>query len=413
MSNEMKAADASSEYCIALQPICDAKLKHVADELLYRASPHSKSSHFTDPMQATARALHTAVAEIGLDRLIANRSLFFNAPREWLMRTELLPVDRDRLVMEVQYDARPDSPFIEELRKVKEQGYALALDHFELTDATRPLLEVADIIKIDVLTTSLEQLDLNAYKDFKVKLLAERVEDMPTFNRCKALGFHYYQGFFFSKPESIAETGRKRTSNKTAELRILAELQKPEPSYEHLEALLAQDPSLCVLLLRYTNSSMNRGREEITSISQALKRLGLERMRSLVTTLMLANNGACSRLMTLVVLTRAYMCEELGKGMGLNPQTAVMVGLLSKADLLLGEKMVDLLEHLPLEPDLKNALLRKQGEYGKVLKLVEAFERGVLAEKSQQLTKKLNATYLNCRNRATELLDHTAEATAG
>ena len=25
-------------YCIALQPICDAKMKHVADELLYRSS---------------------------------------------------------------------------------------------------------------------------------------------------------------------------------------------------------------------------------------------------------------------------------------------------------------------------------------------------------------------------------------
>jgi|AntRauTorcE11897_2_1112592.scaffolds.fasta_scaffold20909_2 EAL and modified HD-GYP domain-containing signal transduction protein len=399
----------TSDYCIALQPICNQKMQHVADELLYRSSHLSKSSHFTDPMQATARALNAAIYEIGLDRLIANRTLFFNAPREWLCRPELLPEHQDQLVIEVQSDTRVDTKLIQELTEVKKLGYALALDHFELTEATRPLLEMADIIKIDLITTDPESLDLSVYDDYKVKLLAERVEDLPTFYRCKELGFHFFQGFFFSRPEAIKETSEKqRGSNRTAELRILSELQKDEPDYDHLEELLVQDPHLCVLLLRYTNSAMNRGREEITSISQALKRLGMEKMRSIVTTLMLASNGPCSRLMMLLTLTRASMCQSLSKGMGLDPRSAFMVGMLSKIDVLMGEKLSVLLEQLPLDKKLVAALLRREGEYGKLLRLVEAFERGKLAEKSPKLTKRLNDIYLVSRTWSSELLDQAA-----
>ena len=404
MSNR-PTADSALEYCIALQPICNARMQHVADELLYRSSQLSTSSHFTDPVQATARALNAAIFEIGLDRLIAQRTLFFNAPREWLRKPELLPEDRDRLVIEVQTDTWMDTRLVQELKAIKARGYAIALDHFELSDATRPLLELVDIIKIDLLTTPADKLNVQAYKEYPIKLLAERVEDMETFNRCRSLGFHFYQGFFFAKPESLVETDRKRGGNRVVEIRILAELQKNEPSYERLEELLEQDPGLCVLLLRYTNSASNRGREEISSISQALKRLGLERMRTLVTTLMLANNGESSRLIMLLTLTRASMCERLAESMKLDPRTAFMVGLLSKVDVLLGEKMALLLEHLPLDAHLKQALLRRDGPYGKLLRLVEAFEQGTLAEHSRLLTKKLNAIYFLCRSWATETLE--------
>lgn len=399
----------SSEYCIALQPICNQKMQHVADELLYRASHLSKSSQFSDPMQATARALTLAIHEIGLDKLIADRTLFFNASREWLARPELLPEHQDQLVIEIQAERLADTQLIQDLKALKKQGYALALDHFQLTPATRPLLELIDIVKVDVIHNSLDSLDLSAYRQHQIKLLAERVEDLGTFERCKELGFHFFQGFFFAKPEAVQATSSKqRANNQAAQVRILAELQKEEPNYDHLEELLAQDPHLCVLVLRYTNSAMARGREEIHSISQALKRLGLERMRSIVATLMLASNGPCSRLMMLLTLTRASMCQNLARGMKLDPRSAFMVGMLSKVDVLLGEKLSVLLKQLPLDQELVAALLTRQGEYGKLLRLVEAFERGKLGEKSPQLTQRLNDLYLDSRSWSSEILEQAA-----
>jgi EAL and modified HD-GYP domain-containing signal transduction protein len=38
--------NSQSSYCIALQPICDAKLSYVADELLYRNTPSVRGTHF-------------------------------------------------------------------------------------------------------------------------------------------------------------------------------------------------------------------------------------------------------------------------------------------------------------------------------------------------------------------------------
>jgi len=72
----------TSPYCIALQPICDADMVHVADELLYRATSGASSAVIEDGLTATARACNAAFYEAGVESLCGRRQLFFNAPRE-------------------------------------------------------------------------------------------------------------------------------------------------------------------------------------------------------------------------------------------------------------------------------------------------------------------------------------------
>jgi len=395
METQDKEQHASENYCIALQPICNNKMRHVADELLYRSSADATFATVDDQMQATARVCNAAFYETGLEKLIGNRKLFFNAPREWILKPELLPPNPEQVVVEVLESVTGEPEIIEALKKVRTLGYDVALDDFILTTETEPLLDVASIIKVDLFEPVREE-DIDLYKERGIRLLAEKVEDLETFKHYRDMGFEFFQGYFYARPEVHAETSRKgRGNNRGAQIRILKEAQEEEPDYQVMENLIAQDPQLTFMLLKYVNSAAFRRRSEITTIHQALNTLGIERVRTIVTTVMLANNGPASRLLLPQALTRAAMCEKLADGMnGVNTRTAFMVGLMSMMDVLMGTSLDELLQQLPLSAEIKNAILYRQGKLGQLLALIIAFEHAKLAGKSASLVDRLNQAWM-------------------
>lgn len=394
-----------ANYCIALQPICDGRMRHVADELLYRSSACARFASVEDQMEATARVCNAAFYETGLEKLIGDRKLFFNAPRDWILKPELLPPNPEQVVLEVLESVTGEPQILKALKRVKQLGYEVALDDFILTTETEPLLEVASIIKVDLFEPVREE-DINLYKEKGIRLLAEKVEDLATFKKYRDLGFEYFQGYFYAKPEVHAETSRKgRGNNRGAQIRILKEAQEEEPNYQAMENLIAQDPQLTFMLLKYVNSAAFRRRSEITTIHQALNTLGIDRVRTIVTTVMLANNGPASRLLLPQALTRASMCEKLSDGMtGINRRTAFMVGLMSMMDALMGVSLVELLSQLPLSSEIKNAILYRQGKLGQLLNLVIAFEHAKLAGKSANLVAKLNEAWMESQIWSNEIM---------
>lgn len=404
-SEQEQRQPASENYCIALQPICNPKMRHVADELLYRSSAEATFATVDDEMQATARVCNAAFYETGLEKLIGNRKLFFNAPREWILKPELLPPNPEQVVLEVLESVTGEPEILQALKRVKDLGYEIALDDFILSTETEPLLDVASIIKVDLLAP-VHEADINLYKERGLQLLAEKVEDLETFKTYRDWGFDYFQGYFYAKPEVHAETSRKgRGNNRGAQIRILKEAQEEEPNYEVMENLIAQDPQLTFMLLKYVNSAAFRRRSEITTIHQALNTLGIDRVRTIVTTVMLANNGPASRLLLPQALTRACMCEKLARGMsGLNARTAFMVGLMSMMDVLMGTDLDDLLEQLPLSTEVKAAILQRQGKLGQLLNLVEAFEQAKLAGKSAGLVERLNKAWMESQVWSNEIM---------
>ncbi|HKM16134.1 MAG TPA: HDOD domain-containing protein [Marinospirillum sp.] len=392
-------------YCIALQPICDAEMNHVADELLYRSSVTATFAQIDNQLMATARVINATFLETGLENLIGNRKLFFNAPKEWILKPELLPPHPEQVVIEVLESVTGEPDIVNALKRVRELGYDVALDDFILSDQTRPLLDVASIIKVDIFEPVLEE-DIAEYKRRGIRLLAEKVEDLETFNRFKAIGFEMFQGYFYARPEVHKETSRKgRANNHSVQLRIITELQSEEPNYQLLENLIAQDPQLTFMLLKYVNSAAFRRRNEITTIHQALSTLGLDRVLSIVTTVMLANNGPASRLLLPQALIRARMCELLAKGTSdLNPRSAFMLGLMSMMDLLMAMDMTELMEQMPLTQEIKDAILSSKGRLGKLLNLVIGFEHAQLDGKSPALVVKLNSAWLISQQWSNEVM---------
>lgn len=392
-------------YCIALQPICDGELSHVADELLYRESATSTRADLSSEqaVTATARVCHIAFYEIGVRRLVGDRQLFVNAPRDWLLKPELLPPDIDRVVIEVLEDVAADPEVLASLKHIRSLGYAIALDDFVLNEQTRPLLDVATIVKIDMLQP-FDQADIGLYKGLGLQLLAEKVEDMETFDRMRAAGFTLFQGYFYAKAQTQEAFSSERHNNHPALIRLLAEVQKVDARYKDIEQLIAQDAQLTYLLLRYANSALFHYSGKIQTLFQALQVLGLRRAGSLALTMLLANHGPACKLMLSRALTRAAMCKRLAQQRFEAADSAFFVGILSMMGELLGKSLQRLLDELQLSHEIVAALLRREGRLGALLGEIESFEAANIRGWPPERVELFNQTWLQSQIWTTQML---------
>ena len=396
-----------NNYCIALQPICDRDLNHIADELLYRSNAFSNRALIQDEMLATARVANIAFYEFGVERLVGERKLFVNTPREWLLDPHLLPPNPNQVVIEVLENVEAEPEIIAALQQIRDKGYEVALDDFVLAPENRALLDVATIIKIDQWQEITAE-DIAFYKDRGLRLLAEKVEEPHEFEQLAALGFDYFQGYFYAKPIMHQESSRVRSSNQKAQIEILKELQKDYADFNQLEKYIKQDPHLTFVILRQTNSVFYGRTHKTYSIIDAINTLGLKQIKTIVLTIMLANNGAASRLLLPQILTRAAMCEQLAYSYHVDPDFAFTSGLLSQMDQILGVPLEQLLDEVGLDENSRDIILQKKGAMGQLLKLVECYEGAdTCSIDTDQSIATLNRTWFESRVWAESILQNT------
>jgi EAL and modified HD-GYP domain-containing signal transduction protein len=191
------------------------------------------------------------------------------------------------------------------------------------------------------------------------------------------MGFAYFQGYFFSKPEIIS--GKDVPGYKLSYLEILKEIYRKTLDFVHFEKILDRDPPLCLKMLTYLNSAFFGLRHEVTSIGHALSLLGEKEIRKWATLAILAQLGKDqpTELMRLSIL-RAKFCESLAPKVNLAQRESelFLMGLLSLMDVFLGRPLEELLENIALSKDIKEALGGRENAHRLVLDLVVNYEKG-------------------------------------
>ena len=260
--------------------------------------------------------------------------------------------------------------------QARQDGYQIALDDFVLRESHRGLLDYADYVKVDVLALTDEELheQVVILKEYPVRLLAEKVEDRKVYDQCLVLGFEYFQGYFFCKPQILE--GVSLSSNRMAIVLLLAKLQDPSIELHDLEDLVKNDVALSVKLLRYVNSASVGLPRSVDSISQAIGLIGTERMRQWASLLVLAQTGEKPSELMRVALIRARMCESLCPLHRVSSSQGFTVGLFSILDAYFDCEMKQLLVDLPLASEVLDALLKREGVLGEILEAILAYERG-------------------------------------
>lgn len=365
---------------VGRQAIYDSKLDVVAWELLFRSGQENVAK-FDDPDSATSQVLLNTLVEIGLDNVVGDRPAFVNFTRGLLIGENTIPFEKNRIVVEVLEDIEEEEDVLNALRVLSQTGYQIALDDFVAENGKRELLQIADIIKIDVLALGQAAIAdvVNNLRRYEVKLLAEKVETIEQFDLCKDLGFNLFQGYFLSRPKIVK--GQRLSSNRLAVLQLLSQLQDPEATYDDLEKIICQDVALSFKLLRYVNSSAVGLRCKVDSIQHALSLLGRQRIQILATLITVAGLDQNPQALINSALVRGKMCELLAESLNRHDAPAFFtMGLFSTLDVLLKQPMNEILKSLPLSDQVKDAILDREGAMGAVLNCSMAYEHGEWGE---------------------------------
>jgi len=360
---------------VGRQPIFDRKLDVVAYELLFR-NDSGDAAMVTNGERATMQLLASTFTEIGLDRIAGGRRVFVNVTRNFLLGGYPLPPPESGICLEVLENTVIDDRLVEHLRTLAEKGYPVVLDDFVYQHSWEDLMDIASIIKIDILALGRRKTELyaNAFKERGLEVLAEKVETQEDFHFCKALGFDYFQGFFLCRPNVVE--GRRAPYNRLAVVHLLGVLENPKSTPRQVEEALSLDPSLGYRLLRVINSARPNGRR-VSSLRDALEQLEPDEMRHWVRLLVLAGVEEKSHSLMVTALVRAKMCELLATRAGQeNSEAYFTVGLMSVLDAMLDAPMPEVLESLPVTDEISDALLYYSGPIGRALSCTLAYERG-------------------------------------
>jgi EAL and modified HD-GYP domain-containing signal transduction protein len=367
----------TQDIFLGRQPILDREQRIVAYELLFR-SGDTAGVTVTDDMQATASVIHHAFSEMGVQTVLGTQLGFINVSADMLQSdlVELLP--HTQVVLELLETIHITDAVIERCRELKQQGFILALDDFVFDENYRPLLALADIVKVDLLQHTQDELRavVSQLKPWPVRLLAEKVDSAEQAAFCHALGFDLFQGYYFARPAVLSA---KRTDPAQMALIQLLGLVMGDADTPQIEQMFKQHPSLTYNLMRLVNSVASGVRHNIASVSQAIMVLGRKQLQRWLQLLLFTLQAGAPYPSPLLLLaaTRGKMMELLAGKQQRNADfcdEAFMAGILSLIDSLIGKPLADIVGELGLGERLTAALLRREGEMGGLLLLVESVE---------------------------------------
>ncbi|OLS03204.1 EAL and HDOD domain-containing protein [Tissierella creatinophila] len=398
---------------IARQPIFNRFMIVYGYELLYRDSKTSTVFGNVSAKKATATVLG-GLFELGIDTITDNEKAFINFDYEFLLSDSIELINPEKLIIEVLEDVEVDKVLIKRLIELKKHGYKIALDDFVEDYDEFPLVPISDIIKYDIIATPLDSIRAQvrlALHQGKT-LLAEKIETKEEYEQAKGMGFSLFQGYFFEKPSIVGKSNDKK-STKFNYLRLIAELGKPEPSYNKLAKIIGNDVNLAYRLLRVVKNSQSD--DVVYSIKRALVYMGFRSIERWINILMLQDLATDKPLeLTRLSLTRSKFGEGLANHSKFKSRVneASTMLLFSTLDAILDQSMEEALDGISLTEDIREALIHRKGELSPLLELVYSYEKGDW-DKVKTISSEIGITdreeicneYLNAIKYCTETMD--------
>ena len=369
----------TGQYLLGRQPIVNRGEELVAYELLFR-STGLQTAEVTNASQATANVIINTLTGFGVEDILGSHKGFINVELELLMDDSLHLLPKDQVVIELLETLQVTPELVERCRRLKENGFTLALDDHEYSPVYRDLYEIVDIVKVDLVMTPLESLAemVKQFQGYPLQLLAEKVETQEEFTRCLELGFELFQGYFFAKPSLMQ---KRRLGDSGATLLKLMRLLMEDSEQPEIEGTFRGDPLLTYKLLLLVNSVANSTRNKIGTVGHAVSVLGRQQIKRWVQLALFANSDARGMENPLVDMAavRAGFMENMA---GCLPHwksqettdKAFMTGILSVLEKVYDVPIDEVLRSLNLPDDVRDAIFARRGGLGALLRVAECFE---------------------------------------
>lgn len=363
---------------MARQPIFDKKNRTIGYELLFRSGTDNIYDS-KDGDKATLDVLKNSFYILGIDKVTEGKKAFINFTEKLLKEDILSVLPYDKIIVEILENITPDEEVANICKKLKEQGYMLALDDFVFHPDYKDIIKYIDIIKVDFrVTKGSERQDIiKRINSSKIKFLAEKVETIEEFNEAISYGYTYFQGYYFSKPVII--TDKDIPKNKYTSLKILNYLNKDEMDFEELGKLILGELSVSYKLLKLMNSSIFGFKGKVSSVQQAISLIGEKETKKWLYIVLMSDLCLDKPAELLIcALIRAKFCELIANKLYKDNKGyyGYLTGLFSLLDVFLGKPTEEILTEMYIPDEVKCALIGEKNYLRGILGLIISYERG-------------------------------------
>jgi EAL and modified HD-GYP domain-containing signal transduction protein len=279
-------------------------------------------------------------------------------------------------ILEVSASNGSTPELVADCEQLRAMGFRLAIEDFAWNSEEEVLLSLADYVKVDISQSNKEaRRDLIAHLRGKpITAIATNVDTPTDYRQARDEGFNFFEGFYFCEP--ISTKNRRPPANQLLRIQILQAVQKRPMDLPKLSELVKRDGPLAYQLLRLVNSPLYALRQQIESIQDALLAVGEDAFRR-IALLPIATefNGDQPPELLCMAMIRGRFCEAAGCIRNLDSFGQYLLGLLSLLPAMQGQPMVELAPALPLNSEIREALLGTTNPDRVLLEWLEHYER--------------------------------------
>jgi c-di-GMP-related signal transduction protein len=371
---------------VARQPIFDLSGDVVAYELLFRGRMDAVDAERRDSY-ATSQVIVNSFTEFGIDEVVGDQACFINLTREFLVGELPLPFGPEHVVLEVLETVEVDDAVVEGVTALVAAGYRIALDDFVWGSGHERLLPLAAYVKLDLLhgdTGHLDELVANCRAFAGIQIVAEGLETPAHLELSDRYGCELRQGYVLSRPQVL--TAASISPSQLRRLELIGALSQADIDIESILSIIAHDPALTMRVLRASNSVAAGVSSRISSVRQAVVMVGVEQIRHWAMLMVVEDVTEATEAQLVEVLTRAKLCANLAPTFNADADAAFVAGMITAVAVMIGMSPAMLAHHLPLVAEIETALNRGSGPLGRLLRTVEAYQRGDFEGLAQQYT---------------------------
>ncbi|RBP84732.1 HDOD domain-containing protein [Marinomonas rhizomae] len=170
--------------------------------------------------------------------------------------------------------------------------------------------------------------------------------------------------------------GKRILAYKAILVDLLVALNNRESSPRALAEFIERDPTLTYRIIKLTHTVMYRSQFNVSNAQRAIEIIGIRDLIKWVSLVMFGSVPGKPDCLFPMAVSRACFCQNLSAALFPKLEGAFLVGLFSYLPSFLDEDLPSLLKDLPLDENIKTALLEYKGNLGGILKIVIAYEAG-------------------------------------
>lgn len=397
------------DKCVVRKAIKDSKSDLIVGyELMFQEDDESL---YNSSETSAANTIAGFLLE-NTDKIFKEKQTFLTFTPSLLFRNTAKMFDKEKVIIQIE-----DNLIIHPLasvmvEKYHKEGYQFAINNFQFTPKYFSMLEYVDYIKVDVAgksqgreRTSLENIIQMAH-GFQKKVITFNVDTKEDYALSLSLQADYVEGNYISD-------GMVTKMNKVEYLQgnlyqLIIAVTKEEPDIDEIEKIISRDASLTYSLLKLANSVYFALRRRTASIHQALITVGLNQLKQWVYLLSFENGeemGEASEELLKISFLRATFASRLAERMRpfpISKTDAYMMGMFSTLEYMIDAPLEEILEEIPLLPEVKDAMIKKEGKAGQLFELILVYEKAdwkqikLLSKELGISANILAQTYINC-----------------